>query len=615
VAIATRSEPPLPLARLRARGELVEFRLDELAFDRVETEELLRTYGVATDAPLLDALLGATEGWATGLYLALLAGRGRSPGEWLPHVHGNQREIAAYLLDEVLDRQSPDLQSFLLQTSILDELAAPLCAAVTGRADAGAVLARLARDNLFVTALDDRDERYRYHHLFAELLRSRLERDRPSSLRPLHRAAAEWYRVNDWPSRAVEQWLAAGDAYGTDDLVPYVCDQYLQLGHLDSARRLLELFTERQLLSEPSLTLAAGWVFAAAVGTPDEQLKWTSLACTMAVDDRPSPDGAASLRASQAMPRALLAPDGIARMGEDAQIATQAQTIPGDGWYEIARVSLGAAWYLAGSPARARKPLLDILERCVDSDTRCWTLSYLSLMAGDRGNWDEAGALLSPADELVPEVDLDAERCLSMYVPLLLARARIMSRRDDPATLPFVERVGTFVDRMVHQARWCVLMARVILGEVALEQGDLALARRQSAQASATLAGYPDVGMLSRRTVRLAVALDQRGLAEPVTRAEKRVLELLPTRRREPSLRHGRSQRRHPARLERRRGRVVGRLAAGGHAHSLRGVSHHVDRAHDGLPHLQAPHRRLCPALLEPALPMGPVHGSQGVGA
>ena len=184
-------------------------RFAELALDAEEAATLLHLHAAdagrrwptrrawtpaepeARDA--VAALLAATEGWATGLYLASQTAQGRSPEEWLPEVRGDQRAIADYLLGEVLERQPQDLQRFLLETAILDELTSPLCAAVSGRADAGAVLARLARENLFVSALDDHDERFRYHHLFAELLRSRLERLEPERLEELHRRAAVWY--------------------------------------------------------------------------------------------------------------------------------------------------------------------------------------------------------------------------------------------------------------------------------------------------------------------------------------------------------------------------------------------------------------------------------------
>ena len=128
-------------------------------------------------------------------------GQGRSPDEWLPEVRGDQRAVADYLLGEALERQPVDLQRFLLETSILDELTAPLCAALTGRADAGAVLARLARENLFVSALDDRDERFRYHHLFADLLHSRLSASNPSGRRACTVGLPPGYEATRKPSR------------------------------------------------------------------------------------------------------------------------------------------------------------------------------------------------------------------------------------------------------------------------------------------------------------------------------------------------------------------------------------------------------------------------------
>ena len=142
-------------------------------------------------------------------------------------MRGDQRAIAGYLLDEVLERQPAELQRFLLETSILDELTAPLCAAVTGRADAGAVLARLARENLFVSALDERDERFRYHHLFADLLRSRLERLEPERPPQLHRLAAAWYEAHGEPEPAIRHYLAAGDVAATVGLTEATVDTML----------------------------------------------------------------------------------------------------------------------------------------------------------------------------------------------------------------------------------------------------------------------------------------------------------------------------------------------------------------------------------------------------
>ena len=233
LALATREDPPLPLARLRAQGQLAEFRFNELAFSLGEAAELLSLHAVQADEDVVTALLGATEGWATGLYLALLAGRDRPGrdgpgvdhpgGEWPARVRGDQRAIAAYLLEEVLERQPRELQVFLLRTSILDEMSAPLCAAVTGRADCGAVLAKLATGNLFVSTTGENDEWYRYHHLFAELLRSRLERDGAELVPELQRRAATWHEAHGDPAAAIWHWVAAGEIGRTVSLVGRTC--------------------------------------------------------------------------------------------------------------------------------------------------------------------------------------------------------------------------------------------------------------------------------------------------------------------------------------------------------------------------------------------------------
>ena len=303
LVVATRSDPPLPLGRLRARGELLEVRFEQLAFDSDEALALLRLHGVGesggtperearearTQATVV-ALLQATEGWATGLYLAAQTARGRSPDEWLPEVRGDQRAIAGYLLGEVLERQSPKLHGFLLETSILDELTAPLCAAVTGRGDAGAVLARLARENLFVSALDVRDERYRYHHLFADLLRSRLERLNPERLPQLHRQAAAWSEAHGEAEPAIRHYLAAGDVEATVALTETTADAMLNSNLSESARRLVKLYTEEQLLAYPALAITAGWVYASGPETREEERHWARLMAELDFEDGPHGD-------------------------------------------------------------------------------------------------------------------------------------------------------------------------------------------------------------------------------------------------------------------------------------------------------------------------------------
>lgn len=176
LAIATRADPPLPLARLRARGELLELRAADLRFSPAEAETFLnQIMSLDLDPAHVAALAARTEGWAAGLQLAALAARGRSDiGAFVAAFAGSHRFVLDYLLEDVLRAQPGDVREFLLDTSVLDELTGPLCDAVTGRPDSQRMLESLERSNLFVVPLDDRRQWFRYHHLFAEALRAQL---------------------------------------------------------------------------------------------------------------------------------------------------------------------------------------------------------------------------------------------------------------------------------------------------------------------------------------------------------------------------------------------------------------------------------------------------------
>jgi LuxR family maltose regulon positive regulatory protein len=194
LVVASRSEPPLPLHRWRVEGRLVEIRNATLAFDDDEATGLLAGLGVSVDPDTASLLTRRTEGWAAGLQLAGLSVRDReNPGDYLLDVAATDRDIVDYLTAEVLDRQPADVTDFLLATSILRELDAGVCGAITNDPDPQARLRDIEARELFLVPLDRNRRRYRYHHLFAELLRDRLVRDdEPRALR-LHLAAADWY--------------------------------------------------------------------------------------------------------------------------------------------------------------------------------------------------------------------------------------------------------------------------------------------------------------------------------------------------------------------------------------------------------------------------------------
>ncbi len=221
VVIASRADPALPLARWRARGELVEIRAAELRFTPDEAAAYLNEImGLRLTARDVAALEGRTEGWIAALQLAALSMQGRDDvAGFIAGFAGDDRYVVDYLAEEVLQRQPDRVQAFLLQTSILGRLSGPLCDAVTGQSGGKAMLEALDRANLFLVPLDDRRQWYRYHHLFADMLQARLLDEQPGQVPDLHRRASAWYQENGEPSVAIGHALAAGDFERAADLV------------------------------------------------------------------------------------------------------------------------------------------------------------------------------------------------------------------------------------------------------------------------------------------------------------------------------------------------------------------------------------------------------------
>ena len=213
VVLASRSDPPLPLARLRARGQLAELRAAELRFTAGEAAAMLRE---AAGADLPDAAVAAladrTEGWAAGLQLAALSLRGQADvAGFVTAFTGSNRYVLDFLAEEVLERQSEQVRAFLLETSVLERLSGELCDAVTGRPGSQPLLEQVERAGLFLLPLDEVRGWWRYHHLFADLLRARLQDEQPGRAAQLHRNAATWYEEHGLADDAIGHAVAAGE--------------------------------------------------------------------------------------------------------------------------------------------------------------------------------------------------------------------------------------------------------------------------------------------------------------------------------------------------------------------------------------------------------------------
>ncbi len=213
LVIATREDPHLPLARLRARGQLTELRAADLRFAPDEAATFLNLMmGLSLSAEEITSLETRTEGWIAGLQMAALSMQGRADtASFIQAFTGSHRFVMDYLAEEVLQRQPERVRSFLLQTSILDRLSGPLCDAVTGQEDGRGMLETLEGGNLFVVPLDDKRQWYRYHHLFADVLQTRLMEEQPDQVPTLHRRASEWYEHDGSSADAVRHAIAAED--------------------------------------------------------------------------------------------------------------------------------------------------------------------------------------------------------------------------------------------------------------------------------------------------------------------------------------------------------------------------------------------------------------------
>lgn len=268
VVIATRADPPFPLARYRSRGQLVEIGADDLRFSTAEATLLFgHTVDVALSAADVTALTTRTEGWVAGLKLAALSLRDRSPemvADFVRAFSGSHHYVLDYLVEEVLDRQPGEVQEFLLHTSILDRLTGSLCDAVTGDSNGQAMLERLERANLFLVPLDNERRWYRYHRLFADLLRARLHSRYMGKLAHLHTLASAWFEQAGLVADAINHALAANDHERAAHLIERHGTDLLTRGELTTLLSWISALPSELVHSRPELCINLAWAYTFA---------------------------------------------------------------------------------------------------------------------------------------------------------------------------------------------------------------------------------------------------------------------------------------------------------------------------------------------------------------
>lgn len=527
LAVGTRSEPRLPISRLQAAGAVLELDGQDLAFSVEETMDFLALRDHDVGLAEAAALQSATEGWAAGISLATLAHDRNSLRDAIQSIRGDQRSIARYLTKEVLERQTDSIRNFLLETSVLDRLTDESCNLLTGRRDAGQILARLSRDNLFVKPIDDMGSEYRYHRLFADLLKAELRRRDVNKLKELHDRAADWSKQQGDLEQAIRHSLSAGQVERAGDMICQSYFLHFSQGKLGTVRRWLGFFTDAQIQGSVPLTLTAGWV-ASMAGDKRAGRLWSAAALSQSVDDSPMPSSTATQRASQVALRAGIAPDGVAAMRRDAESAWALIADTDPIWRAGHGAILGAARWLSGDNKGAEEVLRRVTAEGNPHNVIgvVGGFAQLSFLLGDEARWDEAEYCANEA-RLVFE-DYEEMGVVGPTVIVPVAEARVQVHRG----LPLPEGHVETVKRTLAQAfipEWIAMVSAVLLGETALKSGDLSAAEQWAAQGRKTLRAWPDAGILKGRLERLGKAIEERRIAEPLTAAEGRVLELLST--------------------------------------------------------------------------------------
>ena len=378
LVLITRSDPALPLAKLRGRGQLVEIRQDELSFTLDEVEAFSnQLMGLALD-PEQVAFLGIkTEGWATGLQLAAISiHAAEDKSSFFTAFSGEQKFIADYLTDEVLSRMDESVHEFLLQTSILERLSAPLCEAVTGNSNSQAMFEKLVNTNLFLIPLDDTSTWFRYHALFADLLRKRLLTDQPGQIHDLHRRASRWFATNGMVHLAIDHAIAGTDFQQATQLIGKIAEKLLMQGQGATLLRWLNALPDQTLQKHPSLIVLK--CFALILNSqPAEGFE-------RIINELATADRAAGLTGEVATVRAMVA----VLQGHTVLAIQQSElalmNLPARQLFfrSLAADSLGMAHTLAGDMENATQDFELVVDIALKSDNIMMALAALGNLAG-----------------------------------------------------------------------------------------------------------------------------------------------------------------------------------------------------------------------------------------
>jgi LuxR family maltose regulon positive regulatory protein len=529
--VSSRSDPALPLGRLRVAGDLVEVRAEQLRFTVGEAGELLERTCGDLDSGDVDRLVTRTEGWAAGLQLAALRLADRpvaARSEFIDRFTGADRHVVDYLGEEVLSGLSEDVREFLLQTSVLRRVCAPLADAVAARTDSASMLEAVERANLFLTPLDDEGRWYRYHQLFRDILAHELHRTKSHHVAVLHKRAAEWYAAHGDLEEAVEHALRSGDSTLATAVIAQGWRREFNLGHLETVQSWLRALPEPVLQSDPQLALAQVWLHMDAA-----RLEQAGAALAVAHRLSPEDDQVTALRALHAFKSGNLAEaSALLRTVPDAGAGVAVS--PGiDAFVVTVHELLGGVCALwSGQFGDAARRMRSAARRAQDADNRlaliyaagCAALTHILL-----GDLTETAALIAEADAAVAAGPNDAH-FVALFPALATARLDAIQGRLPEARV-CAERALDLARRgagRIELAAALITAAQLRRETSGAGKGD---GRHLLGEAVSLLHTCGDPGPVVRdwleREQRASTRPDN--VAEPLTDRERSILALLPT--------------------------------------------------------------------------------------
>ncbi|MBV9310595.1 MAG: hypothetical protein JOZ73_07180 [Solirubrobacterales bacterium] len=530
VALASRGEPPLPLARWRAHRVLTEVRTAQLAMSPAEAAALLRRAAIEPDFEQVRALVRRTEGWPAALYLAALARR-QDPED--PIDFGEHHVLSEYVRDEVVAALPQELAQFSVKTSILDELSGGICDFVLERRGSAAVLERLAKTTPMLVPVDSSHRSYRWHGLMAEVLRAELRREDEAVEQLLRRRAADWYSACGDSRSALDQSSLAADARFTGELLWPNLLTYLTCGSGELIRGWLDKFNACQIADNAPLALSVA--LTSLIGGDLGKARQWALAASALLNREGAAEELQSSATALTVIETIDAHGSMERM-RDLMITAGRSEDEDSLWRPLCLLLGAIAMYLEGDREHA-EPVLDQVARLSGNRAPSVTsicLAQRALIAIEQEDWELATELTDDAVAMIEEWGLTTEP-LSAIVFACAAATRAQQRRIDEAKLN-VRRAGDLLAELGDFVPWYGAQARILLGHASLWLADVVAARTLLAEASRFARKTPDALVFAEWFDRAWAHLDtlaETSLVGPssLTIAELRILRFLPSHR------------------------------------------------------------------------------------